>query len=202
MSLDNGFAKGDSLSDEDPFEILRISHEKEILKYEKEIKNLKEFYEKKIKSLRRSITPQKGKQRNSINIMDEYICPDTVSCGSKYRPQNLRNVLREQFDQGRSAKKVDDTASFTTTNYFLYPDNSKKNLNGEDIFMRETECEELQLRFFDSDVKEEDLKNNMSTVKKYIERYLPSKQFVKGFSIGGLAGSILALAVYQGLNRN
>lgn len=44
MSLDNGFANSNMMADEDPFEVLRLAHEKEIQKYEKEIKNLKEFY--------------------------------------------------------------------------------------------------------------------------------------------------------------
>lgn len=33
MSLDNGFAKENSILDEDPFEIMRMAHEREIQKY-------------------------------------------------------------------------------------------------------------------------------------------------------------------------
>lgn len=82
MSLDNGFVKGSGMVDEDPFDLMRLAHETEILRYEKEIRNLKEFYENKIRAIRRSITPQKGKrpQQGSIHIMDEYICRDTISC--------------------------------------------------------------------------------------------------------------------------
>jgi len=47
-----------------------------------------------LKAIRKSVTPQKGKPRSSIHIMDEYICPDSVSCDSQSRPQNLRNMLR------------------------------------------------------------------------------------------------------------
>jgi hypothetical protein len=33
MSLDNEFVQGNSLMDEDPFEIIRMAHEREIKKY-------------------------------------------------------------------------------------------------------------------------------------------------------------------------
>lgn len=62
--------------------------------------------------------------------MDQYVCPDNLSCESQTRPQNLRNMLREQFAYGKSGKKIDDTTSFATAHYFMYPQHSKKNLIG------------------------------------------------------------------------
>ncbi len=71
--------------------------------------------------MRKSCTPQKTKQRISINAMDEYMCLETTSCESHTRPMNLRNMLRDQFNQGKSGKKIDDSESFVTMNYFTYP---------------------------------------------------------------------------------
>ena len=94
MSLNNGFANENSLMDEDPFDIMRLAHEREIQKYEKELKSIKEFYENKLKAYRKSLTPKKGNQKNAIHIVDEYVCSDTISCQSQSRPQNLKNILR------------------------------------------------------------------------------------------------------------
>jgi hypothetical protein len=111
---------------------------------------MKDYYEGKLKTYRRrSITPQKGNNKNPIHIVDEYICSDVVSCQSQSRPQNLRNMLREQFNQGRSAKKVDDTTSFASAQVFMYPIHSKKNLNADDVQDDESECEELELKCVD-----------------------------------------------------
>jgi hypothetical protein len=110
---------------------------------------MKDYYESKLKSYRQSITPQKSNPKNPIHIVDEYICSDAVSCQSQSRPQNLKNMLREQFNQGKSAKKVDDSTSFASAQFFIYPVHSKKNLNAEDMQDDESECEELELKCVD-----------------------------------------------------
>ncbi len=55
---------------------------------------MKDYYESKLKTYRRSFTPQKPNPKNPIHIVDEYICSDTISSQSQSRPQNLRNMLR------------------------------------------------------------------------------------------------------------
>ena len=135
---------------------------------------MKDYYESKLKTYRRrSITLQKGNNKNPIHIVDEYICPDAVSCQSQSRPQNLRNMLRKQFNQGRSAKKVDDTTSFASAQVFMYPIHSKKNLNADDVQDDESECEELELKCVD--VVDDEVDHKYSKLKQVTWNWLPSK---------------------------